>query len=201
MKFIGITGGIGAGKSVVLDYLDTKDRVFTLRSDAFAAEMEAPGTPCYRKIREAFPEESLYNSDGSMNRRAFSAAVFADPAALDRLNAIVHPAVREGILADVADKRAGGETDFYFLEAALLLEGGYDRICDEIWYVTADPAVRRERLKESRGYSDDRIDAVFASQLSDAAFREKADVVIENNGDIAAVHAAIDRILLGERLN
>ena len=118
MRFIGITGGVGAGKSLIMDYLSKKPRTAVLYSDRFAGELEQPGQACYQFIKKAFPDPALYNADGTMNRPAFAALVFKKPAALDTLNSIVHPAIREAIHFDVAEKRESGEYDFYFLEAA-----------------------------------------------------------------------------------
>ena len=72
--------------------------------------------------------------------------------------------------------------DFLFIEAALLIEDGYKKIVDELWYIFTKEEVRRERLKASRGYSDEKIDSIIASQLSEAEFRENSDFVIDNSG-------------------
>ncbi|MEE3481483.1 MAG: dephospho-CoA kinase [Lachnospiraceae bacterium] len=195
MKFIGITGGVGAGKSLIMDYLERKPRTAVLYSDRFAGELEKPGQACYDLIRKTFPDPALYNADGTMNRPAFAALVFRKPAALDALNSIVHPAVREAILFDVAEKRGSRQVDFYFLEAALLIEGGYDRICDELWVVTASLEARRKRLSESRGYSREKIDSILSRQESDEVFLSRADRVIHNDGTPEEAYAQADRFL------
>ncbi len=195
MKFIGITGGVGAGKSLIMSYLEKKPRTAVLYSDLFAGELEQPGQACYQLIRKAFPDPALYNEDGTMNRQAFGALVFSSPAALDTLNSIVHPAVREAILSDVEEKKESRDIDYYFLEAALLIEGGYDRICDELWVVTASTETRRKRLSESRGYSDEKIDSILSRQESDEVFLSRADRVIYNDGRPEEAYSQVDEFL------
>ena len=86
--------------------------------------------------------------------------------------------------------------DFLFIEAALLIECGYDKIVDELWYIYADKEVRRQRLKESRGYSDEKIDNIFKNQLSEDKFRSHCKVVIDNSGTLEDTCKQIDRALL-----
>lgn len=98
-------------------------------------------------------------------------------------------------MQEVEKERSLGRVDFFFLEAALLIEEGYDRIVDELWYVYADEEVRRKRLKESRGYSDAKIDHIFHSQLPEEEFRRHCRRVIENNGDLQETCRQIDEVL------
>ena len=85
--------------------------------------------------------------------------------------------------------------EYYFLEAALLIEDGYDRICDEIWYIRADAQIRRERLKQSRGYTDEKINAIIASQSDDNEFRRYSAHVVDNSGSFEAACRQIDALL------
>lgn len=195
MRFIGITGGVGAGKSLVMDYLAKKPGTAVLYSDRFAEEMEQPGGAVYEEIRAAFPDESLYNADGTMNRPAFGALIFRDAEELKKLNGIIHPAIRTAILSDVEEKRKSGAYDFYFLEAALLIECGYQAVCDEIWVVAASEDVRRQRLRESRQYSDGKIDRMFDTQEKAETFAEYADHIIYNNGAPEEAFQAVDALL------
>ncbi|MBP5164620.1 MAG: dephospho-CoA kinase, partial [Lachnospiraceae bacterium] len=116
MLFIGITGEAGAGKSRVMDYLSKKERVFILYSDDFAKKLSMPGEECYEAIRKAFPQDSLYEEDGSMNRSAFSKLVFKDENKKALLESCIHPVVKKRILLDVEEKKKSGLFDFYFLE-------------------------------------------------------------------------------------
>jgi dephospho-CoA kinase len=118
-----------------------------------------------------------------MNREAFTAKVFSDEGERNRLNAIVHPAVKRYIIKEFEKEKQTGEHDYLILEAALLIEDHYDEICDEIWYVYADEHARRRRLKQSRGYSDDKITGMLANQRSDLSFRENCTVTIDNSSE------------------
>ena len=98
---------------------------------------------------------------------------------------------------EIVRAREEGETSLFLIEAALLIEDRYEEICEELWYIYADREVRRERLRASRGYSDEKITAVFESQLSDERFREHCRAVIDNSGPIEIAYRQI-RDLLGE---
>ena len=180
--FLGLTGGVGCGKSMILRILKERYDAEVIEADRLAEELCLPGTDLYREIREAFPEDILYTKDCRMDRAAFSKLVFSEKKKRNQLNQLVHPAVKRYIINRLETLRKTGEKEIFVLEAALLFEDGYDRICDEIWTVSSGEAAKRERLKSSRGYSDERIDAVLRSQHPDEWYRERADAVIENNG-------------------
>ena len=113
---------------------------------------------------------------------------------MERLNGIVHPAVKEIICQEIEAQRAAGEKMFV-LEAALLLEDHYDEICDEVWFIYADRDVRRRRLKNSRGYSDDRITAIFDSQMTRDAYLERCDRAIDNSRSFDETCVQLDSIM------
>ncbi len=184
MRFIGITGGVGAGKSELLHYIEREFSAKILLADELAHKLMQPGTECYAQIREAFPDAELYLETGSLHTGKLAAVIFSDAKKRDRLNGIVHPAVKQEILRLVEEERQNGVYSYFILEAALLIEDGYDQICDELWYICTSKEKRRSRLKESRGYSDEKIDAVFASQISEEKYRRYCKVVINNNGTL-----------------
>ena len=194
MKLIGITGGVGAGKSQVLSYLASRCRCRILLADEVGNEVKLPGQPCYEQLVELLGKDVLAE-DGTIDRGRMAEKIFADAGLLSRVNGIIHPAVRVYILQEVEKERSLGNVDFFFLEAALLIEEGYDRVVDELWYIYADEEVRRGRLKESRGYSDAKIDRIFRSQLSEEEFRSHCQRVIENNGDLQETCRQIDDML------
>lgn len=194
MKLIGITGGVGAGKSQVLSYLASRCRCRILLADEVGNEVKLPGQPCYEQLVELLGKDVLAE-DGTIDRGRMAEKIFADAGLLSRVNGIIHPAVRVYILQEVEKERSLGNVDFFFLEAALLIEEGYDRVVDELWYIYADEEVRRGRLKESRGYSDAKIDRIFRSQLSEEEFRRHCQRVIENNGDLQETCRQIDEVL------
>lgn len=198
MRFIGITGGVGAGKSEILSYLAKQPKIRVMLADEIAHDLMKPGTSCYDKIMESFAGEDICLADGSFDKVKLAAAIFADENKRQKLNAIVHPAVREYVELQAAEERLGGRLTFLVLEAALLIEEHYDKICDELWYIYTSQKNRRERLKLSRGYSDTRIDQIFASQLSDEVYRKHCRVIIDNNGALEATLAQIDEALRRE---
>lgn len=182
MKILGITGGVGAGKSTVLDYLREHHRARVIQADRVAHLLQEPGQPCYRQIVEAFGEEIL-NPDGTICRDQLGSLVYADAGKLAQLNAIVHPQVKAYIVREIEKERQLGRVPFVAVEAALLLEDGYDRICDEIWYVFADEKTRARRLAASRGYSPGKIRSVMKNQLKEDEYRRKCNFVIDNCAD------------------
>jgi dephospho-CoA kinase len=181
MKIIGITGGVGSGKSRVLSYMETKYRAVICQADHVAWMLQEAGQKCYAQI-VAYFGENILDEDGTINRGKLGQIVFADKDKLFKLNQIMHPAVKEYIVEWIQRER-NNETLYFIIEAALLLEDDYSQICDEMWYIYCDENIRRERLKSSRGYTDNKIDAIMASQLSEEIFRKECHIVIDNSGD------------------
>lgn len=195
MKLIGITGGVGAGKSAILAYLDQKENVRVMLADEIAHDLMKPGTDCYRRIKRQFPREDIYRGDGSFDRKKLAEVIFTDEKNREQMNAIVHPAVKEYVIQERDKELENGKLEYLVLEAALLVEDHYDEICDEMWYIYASEYRRRERLKSSRGYSDEHIDDILKSQLEDAQYRAACPVVIDNNGTLEDTFAQIDTVL------
>lgn len=198
MRFIGITGGVGAGKSKILGYLAGKKGVRVMLADEIAHELMEPGTECYDRLKERFGQEDIYCEDGHFDRLKLAAVIFADDEKRERLNAIVHPAVKEYVRQQLALERSRGDLKLLVLEAALLIEEHYDEICDELWYIDTSRENRRARLKESRGYSDEKVDRIFDSQLSEEEYRRHCSVVIDNNGLPEQTFERIDEALRRE---
>ncbi len=198
MKFIGITGGVGAGKSEILSYLGKKTGVRVMLADEIAHELMEAGTDCYKCLRQTFNDEDIWNSDGSFNREKLAKVIFSDKIKRDIMNSIVHPAVKEYVITQQEYEKERGELSLLVLEAALLIEEHYDKICDELWYIYTSEENRRDRLKASRGYSDEKIDNIFKSQLSEEEYRKYCAVVIDNNGSVEAAFEQIDKALVNE---
>ena len=194
MRFIGITGGVGAGKSAMLDYLAGKPKVKVMLADDIAHELMKPDTECYNKLRELF-DSSVFYADGQINNIRMAEAIFNDSSLRDKLNAIVHPAVKEYVIKQYRIEKKSGCLEWLILEAALLIEEHYDEICDELWYIYTSEENRRLRLKESRGYSDEKIDNIFASQLSEAEYRSACQKCIDNNGTVEHTYMQIEEII------
>ena len=198
MKFIGITGGVGAGKSEILSYLGNKTGVRVMLADEIAHELMEAGTDCYKSLRQTFNDEDIWNSDGSFNREKLAKVIFSDKLKRDIMNSLVHPAVKEYVIRQQEYEKERGELSLLVLEAALLIEEHYDKICDELWYIYTSEENRRDRLKASRGYSDEKIDNIFKSQLSEEEYRKYCAVVIDNNGSVEAAFEQIDKALVNE---
>ena len=179
MKVIGITGGVGSGKSRVLAYLEEAYGAVICQMDETARSLQKKGTLCFERIVEVFGHEIL-DAQGELNRAALGSIVFASEEKLAQLNGIVHPEVIRHVAKDIQSKEAQGRS-LYVVEAALLPDVGKE-LCDELWYIYADESVRRERLKASRGYTDEKISQMIASQPQEERFRSTCSVVIDNSG-------------------
>ena len=181
MKTIGITGGVGAGKSTVLGFLETAFRAVVCEADKVAHMLQEPGEVCYEEIIEEFGG-SILAKDGKIDRKKLGSIVFLNEKKLQKLNRIIHPQVKAYIRKKKEEEKVVG-TQIFVIEAALLIEDHYEEICDELWYIHTPDEIRRKRLKESRGYSDARIDGIMKNQKSEEQFRKACDVVIENGED------------------
>lgn len=195
MRFIGITGGVGAGKSAVLDYLNEDKRYMVLLADEVAHDLMEPGTKCYDRLKKEFLEEDIYLPAGGFDRNKLAQVIFSDDDKRKRLNEIVHPSVKEFVIETVEKAQKEGIVSIVFFEAALLIEEKYYEICDELWYIYTSEDNRRKRLKENRGYTDEKIDNIFDSQLKDEQFRQYCQVIIDNNGSIDGTRKQVDLAL------
>lgn len=198
MKVIGITGGVGAGKSEILSYLKEHCNCRILMADRLAEELEEPGQDCYDQLLALLGREIL-QEDGRIDRKKMAARVFADKSLLEAVNAMIHPAVKQAILQFIRDEKEAARRDYLFIEAALLIEDGYAEIVDELWYIHTEEEVRRQRLKASRGYTDEKIDSILKEQLSEEEFYRHCHYVIENSGSLESVYEQLDK-KLGEEL-
>ncbi len=196
MRTIGITGGVGAGKSELLAYIEKNYNSRILLADTVGHLVKEPGQPCYEKLVALLGKEIL-SLDGQIDRKAMAERIFADPELLEQVNGMIHPAVETYILEQIHLEQVRGTLDFFFIEAALLIECGYEDKVDELWYIYADREVRARRLKAARGYSDEKIQEIMDSQLSEEEFRRHCQVVIDNSGSLQDAYRQIDEILKG----
>ena len=195
---IGITGGVGAGKSSVMAILERNTKSVIMIADEIAKKMIEPDSSCYNDI-VGLLGESVLNPDGSVNRERMAKLIYEKEELRQRVNALIHPAVNEYIKAVITREREAGECEFVFVEAALLIENGYDRICDELWYVYASEEVRKERLIKTRSYSSEKCDAIMKRQLSEETFKSKCTEVIDNNADEDTLEIQIKKLLERKR--
>lgn len=194
MVTIGITGGVGAGKTSILKYLQEHYHCRILVADEIAHFLEGKGQACYNRLVMAFGSKIL-GADEEIDKKAFAEVLFESGENRQLVNDIVHPAVKDYIMSAIEEERKRG-TAFVFLEAALLIECGYDQILDELWYIYASEEERRRRLKLSRGYSDEKVDGIMRSQLPESVFREKCAFVIDNGHSSEESEAQIRKYMI-----
>ncbi len=198
MKVIGITGGVGAGKSALLAYISEKYNCRVILADEVAHRVKEPGQPAYGRLSELLSTDIL-KEDGSIDNGRMAAKIFGSRELLEKVNEIIHPAVKEILLAEIAQARQRGTPDFLFIEAALLIECGYAGLVDELWYIYAREEVRRARLQKGRHYTEEKINAIMDSQLPEEEFRKHCQVAIDNSGSLKEAFLQIDE-KLGEYL-
>lgn len=199
MKFIGITGGVGAGKSAILNYISKNYDAKVMLADEIAHDLMMPGTKCYDTIKKTFGTEDIFLPDGTLDRMKMAQVIFSDAKKREQMNGIVHPAVKEYVLEIYRKEQAEQRLDYLILEAALLIEEHYDEICDELWYIYTSEENRRKRLKADRGYSDEKIDGIFKSQLTEEEYRRHCKQVIDNNGSVEDTFLQIVKIFNEEK--
>jgi dephospho-CoA kinase len=185
---IGLTGPIGCGKSTVASWLGELGAV-VIDADEVARDVVAQGTPELDAVVAAFGPEMLLQT-GDLDRARLGRLVFADPEALIRLEAIVHPAVRPRILRAMAEATNAG-APAVVVEAIKLVEGGLAALCDEIWLVACDGAEQRGRLT-GRGMAPDQAELRIAAQGDiTRRLRAAATRVIDTSGSIDAAQARV----------
>lgn len=191
MKIIGITGGIGSGKSCVLTIMEETYNAVICQTDVVAHRLQKKDEECYRKIVEEFGN-AILGEDREIDRKKLGGIVFRDVDKLQKLNEIVHPAVKIQVKEEIEEARKKN-CKIFLIESALLLEDHYEEICDELWYIYANETVRRERLKTSRLMTNEKIDLVMKSQASEETFRKYCHRVIDNSGTIEETKKQIEQ--------
>lgn len=199
MKTIGITGGVGAGKSTVLAFLEKEYGAFVIQADQVGHLVMEPGEECYEPVIALFGKQ-IIKEDKTIDRKRVSDVVFGKPEKLLQLNSIIHPAVKRYILKSLEEQKKAGRL-LVIVEAALLLEEHYQDFCDEVWYVHTDKDIRIRRLMESRGYTREKAQNIIANQASEEFFLTHTDYAIENNGDLEKTYRQIrERVRENETL-
>ncbi len=188
-RVIGLTGGIGSGKSTVATMLGELGAT-VIDADRVGHDVYRPGSDGFRRVVEAFGDD-VVATDGTIDRRVLGAKVFADPAALRRLNALVHPLI--GL--EIRDRlmRAQGEASALpiVVEAAIMMEAGWT-FFDEVWVVVVAPETAIARVTASRGMTRDEVQRRIDAQMTSAERRARATRVIENDGTPAELRAQVE---------
>ena len=192
MLRVGLTGGIASGKSTV-------GRMFgelgckVIDSDRITRELFEPGNPVNAKVTETFGPRVLA-SDGSINRAVLAELVFQNPDQRQKLNSIVHPAIKQRQNEFLSQAAADDARAIGIVEAALIVEVGTYRDYDKLIVVTCSPNVQRERLRERSGLTPEQIESRIASQMPMEEKVKVADFVIDNSGDIGKTRQQVEEV-------
>jgi len=181
MKVIGLTGGIGSGKSMVSQFMQELGAVL-IDADTVGHEAYQPGTNTWRELIAAFGEQILAQ-DKSIDRRKLGGIVFGNSESLARLNQIMYPRMHQMMGDRIEEYRRQG-VGVVVLEAAILLEAGWNQLVDEVWITVAPESVVVERTRERTGLPEEQILARIRSQMSSGERAKHADVVINNDGSL-----------------
>ncbi|OZC01925.1 dephospho-CoA kinase [Rubricoccus marinus] len=192
MTTLGLTGGIGSGKTAAAARLAEKPGVRIVFADDVAKRLMVEDPAVRDAVRQRFGAEA-YREDGTLDRAHLASRVFGDEVELAALNAIVHPAVRRAMLAAIESARASGVRLLVY-EAALIFETGADQILDHVAVVDAPEAVRIQRATARDGATPEAVRTRMARQMDPAEMRRRANSVLENGGPVAELHAQVDAL-------
>ena len=192
---IGITGGIGTGKSTVLKILKKEYDFKVYESDKVAHELMQTGYPVYESVVSEFGKDIL-DEFLNIDRKKLGAIVFNDKEKLLKINALTHPVVIAEIDKRIDMEMKNGHKDFV-IESALLLETDLAEICDKIWYIYSSEEIRIKRLIEGRNMTREKVAHIMKNQWNEERYKEMCDAVIDNSGDIDDTRTQIDKILNG----
>jgi dephospho-CoA kinase len=188
LHVIGLTGGIASGKSTVARFFREHD-IPVIDADILGHRTYEPGSDTFAAVVRTFGKE-LVAPDGTIDRKVLGAKVFGKPDELKKLTDIVWPGIRRLASQDLSEFETAGN-GLVVLEAAVLFEAGWQDLTDEIWVVVVEPELAVERLAARNGLDPEAARARIASQLSNAERVAQADIVIQNNGDLAALETRI----------
>jgi|LSQX01.1.fsa_nt_gb dephospho-CoA kinase len=192
MKIIGLTGGIATGKSQVSSMLSELGAII-IDADIVAREVVQKGLPAWQQIKDEFGQEYLL-SNGELNRKKLGKLVFTNPDALAKLNSITHPAIKGRIEDRINNLKAQDFKGVVVVDAALLLETGWETMVDQVWVVDAPMEKRIERLMIRDNFTRDQALSRINSQMSQQERIAKADKIIYNNSDIDSLREQVQRI-------
>lgn len=190
MLTIGLTGGIASGKTTVSQFFRARE-IPVIDADILGHRAYEPGTDAFKGVVAAFGDD-LVAADGTIDRRVLGGKVFGKPEEMKRLTDIVWPQIRTFASEELAALETAGNS-LAVLEAAVLLEAGWDDLADEVWVVVVEPDQAVARLAQRNGLDEAAARARIASQLSNAERVAKGDTIIENNGTLEDLERAIER--------
>lgn len=190
LRVIGLTGGIASGKSTAARHLETRGALM-IDADKLGHRAYEPDTEAFRKVVQAFGDD-IVGEDGQIDRRALGGKVFGTPGELDRLTGIVWPEIRKMALAEIDAARAEGKAKAVVLEAAVLLEAGWQDIVDEVWVVYAEREQAIARAMARDGLDEAAVSARIDAQMTNAERIEQGDVAFENATTAEALCERLD---------
>jgi dephospho-CoA kinase len=185
---IGLTGGIGSGKTTVAALFAQKG-AFVIDTDLIARDVVQSDSPMLEAIRREFGD-GVIRADGTLDRAALARVIFGDERKRAKLNALTHPEILKRVLAIIGAQPAGA---IIVVVVPLLFESGFDRSCDRSVAVVASPELRRHRLQERDGLSVGEVEARMRAQLPDAEYEKRADIIIRNESNLTALGREVDR--------
>jgi len=194
MKIIGLTGGIGSGKSTVSRFLAELGAVI-IDADKVGHEAFKPDTRAWREVVAAFGRQIL-TPDGDIDRERLGEIVFGNPDSLAQLNRIMHPRLYDIVKAQLEEYRRQG-AEVVVLEVPLLIEAGWASLVDEVWVTVASEATVLKRLQEGVGLSKPQALARIHSQLSSEERVKHADVIIDTDCDLDELRARVEKLWRG----
>ena len=185
---IGVMGGVGSGKSTVLNYLENNYEANIIEADKVAKEVMLPGNDVYNEIVKTFPEVI---ADNKIESKKLAEIVFNDKEQLEKLNSITHP----GAVKEIVSRIKSSKNRIIVVESAILLGSGVEQYCDELWFVFCNRDTRIKRLMQTRGYSKEKCISVIESQPADEEYNKVADEFIDNSYSEENTREQIDLIL------
>ena len=189
MMVLGLTGGVGAGKSRILELFSEEYGAQVIQADLVARQLEEPGQPGLTGLVSLFGNEIL-SPDGTLDRKRFADRIFGNPEALKRVNALIHPLTWNEIKRQIRESSA----ELIVVEAALFDERSRE-VCQYLLYVDTQDEIRIQRLMENRGYSREKCLDIMKNQADRNDFLKLADFVIDNSGSLEESRLQIRRIL------
>lgn len=186
---IGLTGGVGAGKSTVLSFLQEKHGFYVIQADLVARKLMEPGKEAYKAVY-AYLGPVILQENGEINRKVMADIIFNDPLKREEVDRLTHPLVWEAVR-----KEAAAHDDRPVVIEAAIPSKDFRDICDEMWYLYTSREVRIRRLKESRGYSEEKAESIMANQATEEEFINFSDARIDNSGPKEETGQQIDALL------
>lgn len=189
MKVIGLTGGVGAGKSTILKILQEMYKCQMIEADAVSHDLMEPGGANYQAVVAAYGLDIVL-PNRQIDRKKLALLAFSSPEETKKLNSITHPNIHTAIAGKIIRARENG-CPLLILEAAMIHQAGLLSMCDEVWYVHVPAETRKKRIMETRGYEEKRAEAVIKLQPSEQEYRFMSTWEIQNDVPLEEVQAQI----------